>query len=143
MAVRQISVFLENKIGRLAEITQILGNKEINIRALAIADTTEFGILRMIVDRPQKAYEALEERGFTVSQTEVVVVEVEDKPGGLAQVMAILGKEGINVEYLYAFVAPKGRGALVVLKIDEKKATVDLLQAQKVKILSAEEISKL
>jgi len=143
MAVRQISVFLENKIGRLAEITQILGNKEINIRALAIADTTEFGILRMIVDRPQKAYEALEGRGFTVSQTEVVVVEVEDKPGGLAQVMAILGKEGINVEYLYAFVAPKGRSALVVLKIEEKKATVDLLQAQKVKILSAEEISKL
>ncbi|GAH06660.1 unnamed protein product, partial [marine sediment metagenome] len=122
MAVRQISVFLENKIGRLAEITQILGNKEINIRALAIADTTEFGILRMIVDRPQKAYEALEERGFTVSQTEVVVVEVEDKPGGLAQVMAILGKEGINVEYLYAFVAPRGRGALVVLKIEEKKS---------------------
>ncbi len=143
MAVRQISVFLENKIGRLAEITQILGNKEINIRALAIADTTEFGILRMIVDRPQKAYEALEERGFTVSQTEVVVVEVEDKPGGLAQVMAILGKEGINVEYLYAFVAPKGRGALVVLKIEEKKATVDLLQEEKVKILSAEEISRL
>jgi len=143
MAVRQISVFLENKIGRLAEITQILGNKEINIRALAIADTTEFGILRMIVDRPQKAYQALEERGFTVSQTEVVVVEVEDKPGGLAQVMAILGKEGINVEYLYAFVAPKGRGALVVLKIEEKKATVDLLQEKKVKILSAEEISRL
>lgn len=143
MAVRQISVFLENKIGRLAEITQILGNKEINIRALAIADTTEFGILRMIVDRPQKAYEALEERGFTVSQTEVVVVEVEDKPGGLAQVMAVLGKEGINVEYLYAFVAPKGRGALVVLKIEEKKATVDLLQEEKVKILSAEEISRL
>lgn len=143
MAVRQISVFLENKIGRLAEITQILGNKEINIRALAIADTTEFGILRMIVDRPQKAYEALEERGFTVSQTEVVVVEVEDKPGGLAQVMAILGKEGINVEYLYAFVAPKGRCALVVLKIEEKKATVDLLQEKKVKILSAEEISRL
>ncbi len=143
MAVRQISVFLENKIGRLAEITQILGNKEINIRALAIADTTEFGILRMIVDRPQKAYEALEERGFTVSQTEVVVVEVEDKPGGLAQVMAILGKEGINVEYLYAFVAPRGRGALVVLKIEEKKATVDLLQEEKVKILSAEEISRL
>lgn len=143
MAVRQISVFLENKIGRLAEITQILGNKEINIRALAIADTTEFGILRMIVDTPQKAYEALEERGFTVSQTEVVVVEVEDKPGGLAQVMAILGKEGINVEYLYAFVAPKGRGALVVLKIEEKKATVDLLQEEKVKILSAEEISRI
>ncbi|MFQ6066923.1 MAG: ACT domain-containing protein [bacterium] len=143
MAVKQISVFLENKIGRLAEITQILGNKEINIRALAIADTTEFGILRMIVDSPQKAYQALEERGFTVSQTEVVVVEVEDRPGGLAQVMAILGRSGINVEYLYAFVAPRGRNALVVLKIEKLKATVDLLQAQKVKILSAKEISRL
>ncbi len=143
MAVRQISIFLENKIGRLAEITQILGNKEINIRALAIADTTEFGILRMIVDRPQKACEALEEGGFTVSQTEVMVVEIEDKPGGLAKVMAILAKEGINVEYLYAFVAPKGRSALVVLKIEKLKDTIDLLQAQKVRILSAEEISKL
>jgi hypothetical protein len=143
MAVMQISVFLENKIGRLAEITQILGSKEINIRALAIADTTEFGILRMIVDSPQKAYEALDERGFTVSQTQVLVVEVEDRPGGLAQVMAILGRAGINVEYLYAFVAPKGRNALVVLKIEKLKATVDLLHTQKVKILSAEEISRL
>ncbi len=143
MAVRQISIFLENKIGRLAEITQILGNKEINIRALAIADTTEFGILRMIVDKPQKACEALEEGGFTVSQTEVMVVEIEDKPGGLAKVMAILAKEGINVEYLYAFVAPKGRSALVVLKIEKLKDTIDLLQAQKVRILSAGEISKL
>ena len=143
MAVRQISVFLENKIGRLAEITQILGKKEINIRALAIADTTEFGILRMIVDKPQKAQEALEERGFTVSQTEVLVVEVEDKPGGLAQVMAILQRAGINVEYLYAFVSPRGRNALVVLKIEKIKDTIDLLQVQKAKILSAEEISRL
>jgi len=143
LQVRQISVFLENKIGRLAEITQVLGNKEINIRALAIADTTEFGILRMIVDQPQKAYEALEKRGFTVSQTKVLVVEVEDKPGGLAQVMAILSKAGINVEYLYAFVAPKGRNALVVLKIEKIKETIDLLQTQKVKILSTEEINRL
>ncbi len=143
MEVRQISVFLENKIGRLAEITDILGDKKINIRALSIADTAEFGILRMIVDTPQKAYQALEERGFTVSRTEVVVVEVEDKPGGLAQVMAILGKANINVEYLYAFVAPKGKNALVVFKIEKMKNTVDLLQAQKVKILSVEEISRL
>lgn len=143
MQVRQISVFLENKIGRLAEITQVLGNKEINIRALAIADTTEFGILRMIVDRPQEAYEALEERGFTVSQTEVLVVEAEDRPGGLAQVVAILSKAGINVEYLYAFVAPKARNALVVLKIEKIKETIDLLQTQKVKILSTEEINRL
>ncbi len=143
MEVRQISVFLENKIGRLAEITQVLGDKGINIRALAIADTTEFGILRMIIDKPEKAYEALEEKGFTVSQTEVIVVEVEDKPGGLAGVMAILRKANINVEYLYAFVASKGRNALVVLKIEKLKDTVGLLQAQKVKILSSKDIGRL
>ena len=143
MEVRQISVFLENKIGRLAEITRVLGDKGINIRALAIADTTEFGILRMIIDKPEKAYEALEEKGFTVSQTEVIVVEVEDKPGGLAGVMAILGKTGVNVEYLYAFVASKGKNALVVLKIEKLKDAVGLLQAQKVKILSSKDISRL
>ncbi len=143
MEVRQISVFLENKIGRLAEITQVLGDKGINIRALAIADTTEFGILRMIVDKPEKAYEALEEKGFTVSQTEVIAVEVGDKPGGLAGVMAILGKAGINVEYLYAFVAQKGSNALVVLKIEKLKDAVGLFQAQKVKILSSKDIGRL
>jgi len=143
MAVRQISIFLENKIGRLAEITQVLGDKGINIRALAIADTTEFGILRMIVDKPQEAYESLEKKGLTVSQTKVIVVEVEDKPGGLAEVMAILGRASINVEYLYAFVAPKGKNALVVLKVKKLKDTIDLLKAQKIKILSAEEINKL
>ena len=143
MEVRQISVFLENKIGRLAEITQVLGDKRINIRALAIADTTEFGILRMIVDKPEKAYEALEKKGFTVSQTEVIVVEVGDKPGGLAGVMAILGKAGINVEYLYAFVAPKGSNALVVLKIEKLKDAVGLFQAQEVKILSSKDIGRL
>ncbi len=143
MEVRQISVFLENKIGRLAEITQVLGDKGINIRALAIVDTTEFGILRMIVDKPEKAYEALEEKGFTVSQTEVIAVEVGDKPGGLAGVMAILGKADINVEYLYAFVALKGSNALVVLKIEKLKDAVGLLQAQKVKILSSKDIGRL
>jgi len=143
MAVRQISIFLENKIGRLAEITQVLGDRGINIRALAIADTTEFGILRMIVDKPQEAYESLEKKGLTVSQTKVIVVEVEDKPGGLAEVMAILGRASINVEYLYAFVAPKGKNALVVLKVKKLKDTIDLLKAQKIKILSAEEINKL
>jgi len=143
LEIRQISVCLKNKRGRVAEITQVLGEKEVNIRALAIADTTEFGILRMIVDESEKAYQVLEKEGFTVSQTDVMVVEVEDKPGGLAKIMDILGRAGINVEYLYAFVSPRGKNALVVLKIEKIKETKALLQARKVKILSVEEIRSL
>ncbi len=143
MGVKQISVFLENKIGRLAEITQVLGNNGINIRALAIADTTEFGILRMIVDKPKRADEVLEEKGFTVCQTEVIVVEVGDKPGGLAGVTAILRKAGINVEYLYAFLAPKSSNALVVLKIEKLEDAVGLLRAQEIKILSNKDMGRL
>lgn len=143
MKINQISVFLENKIGRLAEVTKVLGSKGINIRALSIADTAEFGILRMIVSQPEEAYSILEKSGFTVSKTEVIVVEVMDRPGGLAEVLEILAKACLNVEYLYAFVAPKGKNALVVLKIEKLTEAVELLRREKVKILTREEISKL
>ena len=143
MKINQISVFLENKIGRLAEVTKVLGSKGINIRALSIADTAEFGILRMIVSQPEEAYSILEKSGFTVSKTEVIVVEIMDRPGGLAKVLEILAKACLNVEYLYAFVAPKGKNALVVLKIEKLTEGVELLRREKVKILNREEISKL
>jgi len=141
--VKQISVFLENKIGRLAEITKILGDKEINIRALSIADTAEFGILRMIVSQPEETYSILEKSGFTVSETEVIVVEVVDKPGGLAQILKIIAKANLNLEYLYAFVSPKGRNALVVLKVEKPSEAIELLTRKKVKILTMREIEKL
>ncbi|MCD6232484.1 amino acid-binding protein [Candidatus Aerophobetes bacterium] len=143
MKINQISVFLENKIGRLAEVTKVLGSKGINIRALSIADTAEFGILRMIVSQPEEACSILEKSGFTVSKTEVIVVEIMDRPGGLAEVLEILAKACLNVEYLYAFVAPKGKNALVVLKIEKLTEVVELLRREKVKILTREEISKL
>lgn len=143
MEIKQISVFLENKIGRLAEITKVLGNEGVNIRALSIADTAEFGILRMIVSQPQGTRSILEKSGFTVLETEVIVVEVADKPGGLAQILEILAKVNLNVEYLYAFVSPKGKNALVVLKVEKLAEAVELLRKENVKILTSEEINKL
>src|SRR5512143_764081 len=102
--VEQIYVFLENKAGRLAEVTRILGDAGINIRALSLADTSDFGILRLIVNDREKANAVLKENGFTVSKTEVVAVEVPDRPGGLSQILQTLDNNSINVEYMYAFV---------------------------------------
>jgi len=141
--VKQISVFLENKIGRLAEITKILGDKGINIRALSIADTAEFGILRMIVNQIEKTRSILESSGFAVLETEVIVVEVADKPGGLAKVLEMMAKANLNLEYLYAFVSPKGRNAMVVLKVEKTSEAIELLTRERVKILTMKEIEEL
>lgn len=143
MLVKQISVFLENKIGRLAEITELLGKNGINIRALAIADTTEFGILRLIVDNPQKAQNVLGEKGFAVKQTNVIVVKVEDKPGGLANILKILKRSNLNVEYLYAFVKQSGEDALVVFRIENTNEAVGELQKEGIQILKPEDIYEL
>src|ERR1700692_1480294 len=104
MKVEKISIFIENKSGRLAEVTGILGNAGVNIRALSLADTSDFGILRLIVNDRDKAMTVLKEYDFTVSRTEVVAVEVPDRPGGLAGILQSLDNEKINVEYMYAFV---------------------------------------
>ena len=143
MLVKQISVFLENKIGRLAEITELLGQSSINIRALAIADTTEFGILRLIVDNPQKAQDVLETRGFAAKQTGVIVVKVSDKPGGLADILKTLKKSDLNVEYLYAFVKQSGEDALVVFRIENIEEALRGFQRSGVQILDPEDIYKL
>ncbi|MFH1581440.1 MAG: ACT domain-containing protein, partial [Pseudomonadota bacterium] len=100
MRAEQISVFLENKAGRLAEVSAILAEADVNIRALALADTSDFGVLRLIVNDNQKAIQALKNRGFTVSKTDIVAVEVEDRPGGLNRILDILHRAGINVEYM-------------------------------------------
>lgn len=143
MLVKQISVFLENKIGRLAEITGLLERKNINIRALAIADTTEFGILRMIVDKPQEAVRVLNENGFAVKDTDVIVVKVADKPGGLAKILKVLKESALNVEYLYAFVKHSGEDALVVFRIENIKEAMDRFNQAGVETIEAEEIYKL
>jgi len=143
MLVKQISVFLENKSGRLAEVTRILGSNNIDISALSIADTTEFGILRLIVNDPEKAEKVLKEHGLTVSSTNVIAIAVEDKPGGLAHILEILEKRKIDIEYLYAFVGKMDNEALVILRVENLNEAAAALIESNVKVLSAEEVYNL
>jgi hypothetical protein len=143
MKVEQISVFLENKAGRLAEVTKVLGEGGINIRALSLADTTDFGILRLIVDQYDKAREILKKHGFTVGKTEVVAIEVPDRPGGLAWVLQILSDSDVNVEYMYAFVQHSGKNAVIIFRFDNLERAIELLQQQGVRIYSGQEVYQL
>ena len=140
MRVEQISVFLENRAGRLAEITRVLGEAGVNIRALSLADTSDFGILRLIVSDNDKAKEALKKYGFTVGKTSVVAVEVEDKPGGLNRILEILSKENINVEYMYAFVQHSGENALMIFRFDDIDGAVKLLLDNDIKVLEGKTV---
>jgi hypothetical protein len=140
MKVDQISVFLENKPGTLAEVTRILGESGVNIRALSLADTKDFGIMRLIVNDHEKAREVLGRRGFTVRKTEVVAVEVPDRPGGLAEILKILAEGGINVEYLYAFVQHSGENAIIIFRFDETDRAISVLSEKKVRILEGKKV---
>lgn len=143
MKVEQISIFLENKSGRLAEVTRLLGEGGINIRALTLADTSDFGILRLIVSDNARALKILKEAGFTVGKTEVVAVEVPDRPGGLAEILDRLGKAGTNVEYMYAFVEKSGDDAVVIFRFDDPEQAVELLQQSGVRILPEDKVYSL
>lgn len=143
MRVKQISLFLENKTGRLLEVMETLSNKHINIRALSIADTTDFGILRLIVNEPKLAYDILKEQGFTVSTTDVIAVEVDDEPGGLGRALKALEDSGINIEYVYAFVEKSTDKALVVFRVEDVEGAIDLLTANGINTLSGEEVYSL
>ena len=140
MRVEQISVFLENKAGRLAEVTRILAEAGINIRALSLADTSDFGILRLIVNDNDKAKEALKAHGFTVGKTDVVAVEVEDRPGGLHKILDSLFKANVNVEYMYAFVQQSGSNAVIIFRFDNFEEAVKVLQANGVTVIEAEKL---
>ncbi len=127
--IQQLSVFLENKSGRLAELTRVLGDAGVNMHALMVADTTEFGVIRIICDNPGRAKTLLEERGFGVSITAVTAVEIPDRPGGLADVLETLERAGVNVEYAYCFVEPSGDAAVDVFKVDAEGAEAALTAA--------------
>jgi hypothetical protein len=140
MKLKQISVFLENRKGRLWEALDALAKADINIRALSIADTSEFGILRLIVPDPDKAKKILAKGSFTVRENNVVAVEVADSPGGLADCLKVLSDSDINVEYLYAFVQKSGEKAVVVLRTENTDAGIKALKAGGIPILSAEQV---
>jgi len=120
--IEQVSVFLENKPGHLAELTRALANADINLRALMLADTSQFGVARIICDHPNAAKKVLEQSGFGVSITQVLAVEIPDTPGGIADVLDVLGRAGVNVEYAYAFVEPGRSAAVDIFKVDDPTA---------------------
>jgi hypothetical protein len=138
--VEQISIFLENKSGRLAEVTDILASHGINIRALALADTADFGILRLIVNDLEKTRQVLKDNKFTVGQNEVVAVEVRDRPGGLASILRALTGAGVNVEYMYAFTMKSGENAVLVFRFDETEKAIGTLQQAGIRVLKREEV---
>jgi len=127
MGIKQISVFLENTTGRLSEVTKTLANAEINLRAISIADTADFGILRLIVDKNNEAVDALNSAGFTTRQTDVVAVEIEDVPGSLAKLMDVFQQSQVNIEYLYASLEGQIGKAVVIFKLEDHDRGLKIL----------------
>ena len=127
MKVEQISIFLENKPGALENVTRLLKDANINIRTLSLADTSDFGILRLIVNDVSKALKMLNDNGLRVSRTTVVAVEVPDRPGGLHSILEVLAKNSVNVEYLYAFVEKSGENAVIIFRFDSPDNAIDVL----------------
>jgi len=140
MKVEQVSVFLENKPGSLEEVTRILKEANINIRTLSLADTTDFGILRLIVNNVDTTSRVLRDNGFRVSRTTVVAVEVPDRPGGLHGILAVLKNDNILVEYLYAFVEKSGENAVIIFRFDDSDAAIDVLRKNDFNVISGEKL---
>jgi len=143
MRTEQISVFLENRAGRLAEVTRVLAEAGVNIRALSLADSSDFGILRLIVDKNDVAEVALKEQGFTVHKTHVVAVEVEDRPGGLHTILQTLNEAGVNVAYMYAFVQHSGEKAVIILRLDQPDTGLQVLNRKGFRVIEGSTLATL
>ena len=143
MFVEQISIFVENKEGRLAEVTAIMRDAGVNIRALSLADTTDFGVLRLIVNDVDKAESALKKEGFTVGKTKVLAVEVEDEPGGLNRILDPLWQEEVNVEYMYACANPRHDHAIMIFRFDDPQKALDIFTKKNIRVIGPEEICKI
>lgn len=138
--VKQISVFVENKHGKLSTVTRILADNGISIRALCMADTTDFGIFRLIVSDYVKAENALKAEGITCSVTEVLVVEIDDTPGAFADAMSLLADNKISLEYVYAFLTPEMGKAYIIIRVEDNVAAAKALKAGGIKLVAQEEI---
>lgn len=140
MQIKQLSIFVENKEGRMAEITQILAENGVDIRALSLADTTDFGILRIIVNNPDLAVKVLRDKGMTVSLTNVIAIGIADQPGGFAAAVKVLSQADISIEYLYAFVSRSGGTAYVILRVENNGKAIDVLQKAGFSILTQSDL---
>lgn len=143
MTVKQISVFLENKPGALAAFTKILQNSNIDLRALSLAESEDFGIVRVIVDEPLKTVQILKEEGYVCSMTPVLAIIFEDKPGALVNVLNILGDNNINLEYSYAFLAKKANSACMIFRVADNEAAIRVLNANGVRPLCQDDMERL
>ena len=140
MSVYQISVFLENRAGQLAEITKVLADNGVDLRAISIAETTDYGVLRMIVDNAERATGILLTHGYILSMTPVLVVGVPDQPGGLAPVLSVMAEGNIDIEYMYSLFTPEVGKAYMVFRISDEAKFVELLESQGMKLATAEEL---
>ncbi len=140
MIAEQISIFLENKAGRLAEVTKTLSEAGVSIRALSLADTSDFGILRIIVADCEKAKAVLKEKGFTTRHTSVVAVEVEDKPGGLNTILELFAEYTINVEYMYAYAQKDTNNATMIFRFDDANKAIEVLTKHNITIVSGDRL---
>ncbi len=143
MKVEQISIFLENKPGTLESATRVLRDAGINIRALSLADTSDFGVLRLIVNDVEKAKQVLKDAGFTVGRTSVVAVLVPDRPGGLHGILEVLSRENINVEYMYAFVERSGENAIIIFRFNMTDRAIEVLQKNGFNVLPGSKVYSL
>lgn len=140
MGINQLSIFVENKAGRLANISEVLFEANVDIRAISIADTSDFGILRLIVDNPDKAVSALKNANISVSVTSVIAIGINDKPGEFYKAIRILADNGIGIEYMYAFISREENKAFVILRINEENRALEILQQNGISILTAEQL---
>ena len=140
MTIDQISVFLENKSGRLADVTSVLAENDINLRAMTIADTADFGILRIVVNNPDKAARILEENGFTIRITKVLGIEIDDKPGGLHRIMKLFKENGLNIEYLYASLENKNKKAVVIFKVEDVELGLKIIAGNSLVAVSGKDL---
>jgi hypothetical protein len=138
--VEQLSVFLANEHGRLAKMCRLLGDARLNMHALVVADTADYGVARVICDRPHAASGVLERDGFAVSVTRVLAVEIPDTPGGLAGLLEALDAAGINVEYLYCFLKPDSATAVDILRVEDSEHAREVLASAGIELLHASQI---
>ena len=141
MTIRQLSIFLENKTGRLQDVLEVLGSEKIDIKALTIADTSEYGILRLIVSDPENGYKLLKARGFSVNLTEVLSLSVPHEPGSLAKALETFSNENLSIEYMYAF--SLGEKAIIVLRTDNRSRAFEIVEQNHFTFITEDDIKNL
>jgi len=140
MKITQLSVFLENRKGRLYDVCALFGRNKINIRALTIAETPEFGILRVIVDKPEEAKKVLKENNFVANITDIVAAEVPDRSGGLAEILKVLNDNNVNIEYMYGFVERSTDKAMMIFRFEDPDKAIDVLKKNSIKIIGSKDM---